>query len=473
MATSPVTAVATIAILRTSTSSTLSATSIYVQGYSTTSDGGEGSFSYISSDTTSSDNGGTIIVDASSRRWYRAFTGALDVRAFGVTANGTTNDSVAMNAAVSASKAANFPLWCPAGTINMGTTTLSFSGVPKGFSFQSHPDSEFLYSGTDVAIDIDSTFLASFEFGNVQGIGGQAVGLQLKPTLVGPNGQTVNVLTAIKFNQIAGFQIALYFNCSAGSIAQCRVQGMSIQNGGNLPANSLSGSVEAIQVAGTSPNIFQGNEVDINYIQTGYGAFSSGVIWTGIASGGSTWGPTLNNANTYKFGAIDGEGYNNSLGLNEWGMFNVYIGQLDDLQTGVQLENPSKYTSLVLGIIDVNASGTYIENLSADGFSAYTLFSPIGFRYSQSGLQATNQFGNQSIVQAGQVTLTSSPQTFSFNSPSFAQTPVIVGSLANGGAQSVPIDIVAISGKQFTVHGTAGNIVNWIAQGFVSSVQPW
>lgn len=39
------------------------------------SDGGGGTFQYISSDTTTSDNGSTVIVDASGRRWYRVWDG--------------------------------------------------------------------------------------------------------------------------------------------------------------------------------------------------------------------------------------------------------------------------------------------------------------------------------------------------------------------------------------------------------------
>lgn len=43
----------------------------FVKGYFSTGDAGAGTFVYVSSDTTSADNGGTIIVDAAGRRWYR------------------------------------------------------------------------------------------------------------------------------------------------------------------------------------------------------------------------------------------------------------------------------------------------------------------------------------------------------------------------------------------------------------------
>lgn len=58
-----------IADLRAQTSVSFTAQVAYVEGYYTQSDGGEGIF--VQSDKTDSDNGGTIIVDASGRRWLR------------------------------------------------------------------------------------------------------------------------------------------------------------------------------------------------------------------------------------------------------------------------------------------------------------------------------------------------------------------------------------------------------------------
>ncbi len=48
---------------------------IYINGYSTQLDGGQGFFEYIATDTTSVDNASTIIVDASGRCWYRVWDG--------------------------------------------------------------------------------------------------------------------------------------------------------------------------------------------------------------------------------------------------------------------------------------------------------------------------------------------------------------------------------------------------------------
>jgi hypothetical protein len=62
---------------------------IHVQGYYGAGTAGGGDFEYTASDTTTSDNGGTIIVDASSHRYYRVWDHkALSVTWFGAKSDG-------------------------------------------------------------------------------------------------------------------------------------------------------------------------------------------------------------------------------------------------------------------------------------------------------------------------------------------------------------------------------------------------
>ena len=51
---------------------TIPSSAVYVEGYATLADGGEGIFEYNSTDLTTADNGWTVIVDAVGHRWYRA-----------------------------------------------------------------------------------------------------------------------------------------------------------------------------------------------------------------------------------------------------------------------------------------------------------------------------------------------------------------------------------------------------------------
>jgi hypothetical protein len=87
----------TIALLRANTTAFQL---IEVEGYSSNLDGGEGSFWLNATDTTSSDNGGTIIVDAAGNRWYRQGRDQfINVKWFGATGNGGTDDTAAMQLA--------------------------------------------------------------------------------------------------------------------------------------------------------------------------------------------------------------------------------------------------------------------------------------------------------------------------------------------------------------------------------------
>jgi hypothetical protein len=76
-------------------------------------DGG-GLFRYDAGDTTTADNGGTVIVDAAGLRWKRQYAGPLNAKWFGARGDNSTNDTTALQNALNA--AGNGALLIPAGT---------------------------------------------------------------------------------------------------------------------------------------------------------------------------------------------------------------------------------------------------------------------------------------------------------------------------------------------------------------------
>lgn len=73
---------------------------VLVFGYYSSGDGGGGLYWYDSTDTTSADNGGTVIVASDGGRWKLATSGVVSVKQFGAKGDATTDDTAAIQAAV-------------------------------------------------------------------------------------------------------------------------------------------------------------------------------------------------------------------------------------------------------------------------------------------------------------------------------------------------------------------------------------
>lgn len=116
----------TIASLRALTSAT-ETTTCNVANYATPGDQGGGTFVVDASDTTTADNGGTIIVDAAGRRWYRQYVDAIKPEWFGAKNDGTTDATIA----ISELAAISLPVETSTGVYS---TTLGTSALPKNIA---------------------------------------------------------------------------------------------------------------------------------------------------------------------------------------------------------------------------------------------------------------------------------------------------------------------------------------------------
>lgn len=94
---------------------------VFVTGYYAAGDGGGGEYWFDTSDTSSLDDGGTVILAADGARWKLIYTGMLSVRQFGARGDNLTDDKPAFQACHDAMPADGGTIWVPNGVYKMGS----------------------------------------------------------------------------------------------------------------------------------------------------------------------------------------------------------------------------------------------------------------------------------------------------------------------------------------------------------------
>ena len=103
----------------------LATEAVHLQGYYNPGDGGEGIFYCDTLDTTSADNGGTLILDGASppQRWRRYTQGQpLSVKWFGAVGDGVTVDTPGIQRAIDVAQGFGGTVWFPAGQYRTSAT---------------------------------------------------------------------------------------------------------------------------------------------------------------------------------------------------------------------------------------------------------------------------------------------------------------------------------------------------------------
>ncbi|CAJ0710722.1 glycosyl hydrolase family 28-related protein [Ralstonia thomasii] len=130
----------------------------FVTGYYAAHDGGGGAYQYDPNDTTSTDNGGTIIVASDGGRWKLQYTGPISLKQFGCKIDGATDDTTAIQAAVTA--LASGDLYHPGGTcvissINITTALKLIGAGPKSSIIKTNSATLDVLNCTGVGIVIE------------------------------------------------------------------------------------------------------------------------------------------------------------------------------------------------------------------------------------------------------------------------------------------------------------------------------
>lgn len=100
-------------------------TTVNVWGISNAFDGAAGTFKVDVSDTTSADNGGTILVDVMGRRWKRIYSEEVNVLWFGADRNGIVDSTTSFNNCASfVSTVKKKSMYAPSGEYKLSATLL-------------------------------------------------------------------------------------------------------------------------------------------------------------------------------------------------------------------------------------------------------------------------------------------------------------------------------------------------------------
>ena len=202
-------------------------THCYVEGYYAASDGGGGFYVYDSSDTTSADNLGSIIVANDGGRWKLSSPHTHTVSQFGGRGNGVTDDSAAI-AAVAAAKRGPFIL--PRGGKWMSGVTQIFGEGHNLYDFQPNT-----YTSTYHTMDV---------LRDVRGGGtGQYAGIRVTDVISSTcTHQEVGIFSILNINSNVQHHVGMYSQVNVFGTSNSFYYGAAIEVG-NVQIDGSGSSV--------------------------------------------------------------------------------------------------------------------------------------------------------------------------------------------------------------------------------------
>ena len=264
---------------------------IAMEGYTDSGDLGAGLFAYVSTDTSSADNGGTIIVDAASHRWYRITNGGpLNAAWFGASPT-STDCTAALNAALAVLATPGGEILFPAGeytflspvtyTLPAGQLSVSVAGVGADATILYWPTGSgltFAASSAVHSVHVRDLTIAT----GVAGSGG-TVGCALTNSIQGGT-LAQNDFTRVTFRGIDGGNATDYWGTGLQIVGNGLVNYVGCLFYGPSAANVGNG----VSLAGNASGVFQysivHNFYGCSFFYTGsgvvYGTYVQGVALT-------------------------------------------------------------------------------------------------------------------------------------------------------------------------------------------------
>lgn len=382
------------------------------QGYYTLGDGGGGAL-YVcnSGDTSTADNGGTILAAANTFRLYMMPPSQYNARQFGMKCDGATDDTTALQAAVTAS--VGHSLYIPAGTKGNGAP---FNQNPCLIS------APITLTSTVGGYNI---FGDSPEWSTANGNSGGTI---IKNTSV--TGTDAFQVTSAANGQVLISKFAILGNGSDGN-------GITLSGAFNTIIEKMT--IAGIGKAGVSAT----NSFNSHVYQSLIGNIKQdGIFWNGLANGISVRDSVFFNCDTAHGGygeiRITGAGGNSLAPVVEGNTF----------EGGANTE----FGLILTGTNGATVKGNYFEVIPTLLYSDTTVS---GFSYDSNYFQdglvtiagSTNGAFTNNVVAKNTITTTATITTSTGGNNVFAH-----GNVATGGAT---ISIPASSGTATLVAGTA------------------
>lgn len=177
-------------------------TAFRVRGVSNLFDGGHGVFRVDAADTTSADDGGTILVDVAGRRWKRVYSDEINLLWFGPDRAGEADSTAIITAAINAAIAAVVRLYVPSGTyvFNGYSRTTSLFDLEIVGDASNRP----VFQPTQAAVDAGTVRLFRFEPDATLDVTGFALAATVKPNQ-----------RSIVLDTVAGLEVGMLFQISS------------------------------------------------------------------------------------------------------------------------------------------------------------------------------------------------------------------------------------------------------------------